>query len=662
VTANGDAVTSVTLTSGGAAMAATVAGSPYPIIPSAAVGSRLSNYLISYVSGSLNVNLAPLSITAGNQGKTYGQSASLNLSDFTVNGLVKANGDTVTGVTLACSGPPSTATVVGSPYPIVPSTAEGTGLNNYSITYVNGAFTVKPAPLTITANNQNKTYGQAITLGTTAYTTAGLVIANGDTVIGVTLTSAGAAAAATVSGSPYSIAPSAPLGNGLSNYIVSYVNGKLTVNPAPLTITASNQTKSYGQALALGTTAFASTGLLNSDTVTAATLTSAGAPKTATVTGSPYTIVVSGAVGTGLSNYIISYVNGKLTVTPAPLTITANNQTKTYGRALTLGTAAFVSTGLLNADTVTGVTLTSAGAYATATVAGSPYIITPSAAVGTGLGSYTITYVFGHLTVNAAPLTITANNQSKTYGQVLALGSKAFTTTGLVSANLDTVASVTLTSAGTPATAVATKTPYPIVPSAAAGTGLSNYTITYANGNLNVNQAPLTITASNRTKTYGQALAPGTTAFTSSGLLNSDKVNSVTLTSAGAAATAGVAGSPYSIVPSAAAGTGLASYIIEYVNGNLTVAPATLTVTASNETKKQGSPNPTLAYTMTGFKNGDTQSKVTSGQPTLTTSATTTSPTGTYPIKITAGKGAGARTTKTANYQFEFVNGTLTVD
>ena len=48
-------------------------------------------------------------------------------------------------------------------------------------------------------------------------------------------------------------------------------------------------------------------------------------------------------------------------------------------------------------------TLTSAGAPATATVAGSPYPIIPSAAVGTGLANYTITYVAGTLTVTRPP-------------------------------------------------------------------------------------------------------------------------------------------------------------------------------------------------------------------------------------------------------------------
>ncbi len=52
----------------------------------------------------------------------------------------------------------------------------------------------------------------------------------------------------------------------------------------------------------------------------------------------------------------------------------------------------------------------------------------PSAATGTGLGNYTITYANGTLTVNPAALTITANNASKTYGQTASFAGTAFTT------------------------------------------------------------------------------------------------------------------------------------------------------------------------------------------------------------------------------------------
>ena len=68
--------------------------------------------------------------------------------------------------------------------------------------------------------------------------------------------------------------------------------------------------------------------------------------------------------------------------------------------------SAFTAAGLLPGDSVTSVTLSSTGAAATATVGGSPYAITPSAAAGVGLDKYAITYVDGHLMVDRRALTI----------------------------------------------------------------------------------------------------------------------------------------------------------------------------------------------------------------------------------------------------------------
>ena len=112
---------------------------------------------------------------------------------------------------------------------------------------------------------------------------------------------------------------------------------------------------------------------------------------------------------------------------------------------------------------------------------------------------------------------------------------------------------MTLTSSGIAATANVAGSPYAILASAATGGtfSASNYSITYANGTLTVNTAPLTITASNASKTYGQTATLANTAFTSTGLQNSETIGSVTLTSSGIAATANVAGSPYAILASA---------------------------------------------------------------------------------------------------------------
>jgi hypothetical protein len=61
-----------------------------------------------------------------------------------------------------------------------------------------------------------------------------------------TVTSARAAAAANVGGSPYAIAIAAGSVTTSLGYLASFVSsGALTVNPAALTITASNQSKGY---------------------------------------------------------------------------------------------------------------------------------------------------------------------------------------------------------------------------------------------------------------------------------------------------------------------------------------------------------------------------------------------------------------------------------
>jgi hypothetical protein len=198
--------------------------------------------------------------------------------------------------------------------------------------------------------------------------------------------------------------------------------------------------------------------------------------------------------------------------------------------------------------------------------------------------------------------------------------------------------------------------PYAIVASAAVGSGLGNYSISYVNGSLTVNAKGLTITANSTSKTYGQTVTFAGTEFSSSGLVNGDSVSSVTLSSAGAAATATVAGSPYAIVASAAVGSGLGNYSISYVNGTLTVTRAHLAVTANNASRVYGAPDPAFSVTFAGFANGDTASVV-SGSAAFTTNETSASPVGSYTITPSLG------TLSAANYDFTpFNSATLTVN
>ena len=378
----------------------------------------------------------------------------------------------------------------------------------------------------------------------------------------------------------------------------------VTVNPAPLTITVNPDSKTYGQTKTYGSgsTAYTSTGLLNGDAIVSVTVNDTGNGGAAAASDGTYDLAPSAAVfSSGSSaNYAITYRAGPLTVMPAPLMITANNAIKTYGQGASFAGTEFTSTGLLNGDTATSVTLTSTGAAATATVG--IYSIVPSAATGTGLGNYSITYNPGSLTVGKATLSIAANNLIKTYGQGVTFAGTEFSHGSL--ANSDTVASVNLSSAGASATAPVGS--YNIVPSAATGTGLTNYTISYNSGSLTVDKATLSITASNLSKAYGQSMAFAGTEFARVGLTNSDTLTSVALTSAGAAASATVAGSPYSIVPSGATGTGLTNYTISYNSGLLLVNPTPLTITAIDASRNYGANNPTFTLVYAGFVNGET--------------------------------------------------------
>ncbi len=317
-----------------------------------------------------------------------------------------------------------------------------------------------------------------------------------------------------------------------------------------------------------------------------------------------------------------------LTVSPASLTVTASNESMTYGGAVPA--LAYTYTGLVNGDTSASFT----GGLTTTANSSShvgQYSITESTLAATG--NYTIgTFNAGTLTVSAASLTVTASNESMTYGG--AVPALAYTYTGLV--NGDTSASFTggLTTTANSSSHVGQ---YSITEGTLAATG--NYTIgTFDAGTLTVSAASLTVTASNESMTYGGAVPA--LAYTYTGLVNGDTSASFS----GGLTTTANSSSPvgqYSITESTLAATG--NYTIgTFDAGTLTVSAASLTVTASNESMTYGGAVPALAYTFTGFVNGDTSASLTT-QPTLTTTATAASRVSGSPYAITA----SARSTAT---------------
>src|SRR6185295_8231459 len=150
-------------------------------------------------------------------------------------------------------------------------------------------------------------------------------------------------------------------------------NGTLTVTAAVLTITANDQTRAYGAANPALTVSYS--GFVNGDT--AASLTTAPTVTTTATTASgvdTYPITASGAVSSN-ANYTISYASGTLTVTPAALTVTATNKTRTYGAAnpsLTANVAGFV-----NGDTAASL--------------GGTLVVSTTATAGSAVGTYAIT-------------------------------------------------------------------------------------------------------------------------------------------------------------------------------------------------------------------------------------------------------------------------------
>ena len=129
----------------------------------------------------------------------------------------------------------------------------------------------------------------------------------------------------------------------------------------------------------------------------------------AAATAGTHTITATGGTA---ANYAITDVNGTLTVSQARLTVTADDKSKVYGAADP--TLTYTVTGTLyygdGPSVVSGVTLSTAtGAAATA----GTHTIT---ATGGTAANYAITDVNGTLTVSQAPLTVTADDQSKVYG------------------------------------------------------------------------------------------------------------------------------------------------------------------------------------------------------------------------------------------------------
>ncbi|KIN70289.1 Filamentous hemagglutinin outer membrane protein [Sulfitobacter noctilucae] len=428
--------------------------------------------------------------------------------------------------------------------------------------------TVNPAPLTVTVNDTQKQFGNQLAFSDVNISTETLF--GSDAITSADVVSAGNETDTPISEEEYFLSLTNLAGPGLTNYSVSVIPGRLRVIPRDVNVIINDATKTYGEELTFSGDEFTSTGLINGDILTSLNITSEGAAATAQVEGSPFDILGTEPVGTGLQNYTINIVPGILTITPAPLTITADDQTKAAGASFTFAGTEFTVEGLLNDDTVTSATLNSVAIDPDTPITGDTGIaILITDPQGSGLDNYTVTLVNGVFIVAPGNLTITANDQTKVYGDTFAFDGSEFTVVGL--AEGDSVDSVTLTSDGADANAQVADGPFLITPSDAVGTGLEKYTLVFADGSFTVTPAPLTVSADDQSKPQGTAFVFSGTEFTTAGLLNADTVDSAILSSEGADATAQADDSPFAITIGDVSGSGLTNYDIATVDGAFTV-------------------------------------------------------------------------------------------
>ena len=227
-------------------------------------------------------------------------------------------------------------------------------------------------------------------------------------------------------------------------------------------------------------------------------------------------------------------------------------------------------------------------------------------------------------------VTITAKNCTREYGA--ANPKFEYTVEGA-----ELSGTPTITCAATASSSVGT---YPITITYNKPDSESMLNITCVNGTMTITKAPLTITAKNYTIKRGEAIP--TFEATYSGFKN--KETEAVLTKKPTILTLAKSDSEAGVYDITVSGAEAKNYEIKYANGTLTITDD-VKVTAKSYSRVYGEANPAFEFTSEGA--------TLSGKPTITCSATATSPVGTYTITIAKGN--------ITNSEVTYVNGTLTI-
>jgi plastocyanin len=434
----------------------------------------------------------------------------------------------------------------------------------------------------------------------------------------------------------YDVTPSGDI--SAANYAIVFDPGILHVTPRPTPVEVVSTSKTYGAPLPDFQLSFPGQSPFDTSVLYA------GTPGF-TTTASVWSAVGSYPVmpgGISSPDYTFTFKSdGVLTVTPAPLTISAT-ATSVYGDPVPQPTPTYTGFVLGQGPSV----LRGSASYtvsASSTSAAGTYPITVSG--NQQAANYAVQYAAGTLTITKRPLQVNVAPATKTYGAPLP--SFVATYDGFVNGDGPSVLSGTVQFA-TQATA-ASRTGTYLVWTHGTLTA-QNYDAVYGSNlaGLVITPTPLKIQPATTHKSYG---AP---------------VPSVGLTYSGFVLGEGasvLSGSPvftHSVTTASPVGTysvsvsGLSSpnYAIQFVAGSLVVDPATLTVGVQDVSKDYGAPLPAFTLTYRGFVLGE-GTEVVHGTATFTTSATARSDAGSYPV--TPG-GLSAD-----NYALVFQPGTLTI-
>ena len=336
-----------------------------------------------------------------------------------------------------------------------------------------------------------------------------------------------------------------------------------------------------------------------------------------------YDIVASGAVS---DKYEISYIPGTLTITKAPLSISAGNYTKKQGDAMPVFKASYA--GFKNGEDESVLTKQPVfSCVANEASAPAEYAVTIS---GAEAENYDISYEQGRLTVvEADAVVVRAKSYSRQYGDENPV--LEFETEG---AALD----------GTPeivCSAVANSPVGSYTIEVKQGS-IKNYNVHFESGSLVITKAPLSISAGNYTKKQGDAMPVFKASY--AGFKNGENESVLTKQPVfSCEANEASAPAEYAVTIS---GADAENYDISYEQGRLTVVEAdAVVVRAKSYSRQYGDENPVFEF--------ETDGAALDGTPEIVCSAVANSPVGSYTIEVKQGS--------IKNYNVHFESGSLVI-